>query len=109
MAAIEGLSASTSEDRLKAIGAAAASWSSVALFHAIGVTPEAPTWEAVAGEGAEEQVVTGADLRAALDRLSPVPVGAEIARERGDPHASVRSFDASPTSCAPTLRASRST
>ena len=78
VAAVEGVAASTSEDRLKAIGAAAASSGAVALFHAIGVTPEAPTWEAVAGEEAEEQAVTGADLRAALDRLSPVPVGAEI-------------------------------
>ena len=90
VAAVEGLSASTSEDRLKAIGAAAASSGAVALFHAIGVTPEAPTWEAVAGEDAEEQAVTGADLRAALDRLSPVPVGAEIgAVSVGTPHASV--------------------
>ena len=90
VAAVEGLSASTSEDRLKAIGAAAASSGAVALFHAIGVTPEAPTWEAVAGEEAEEQAVTGADLRAALDRLSPVPVGAEIgAVSVGTPHASV--------------------
>ena len=59
---------------------------------------------------AEEQAVTGADLRAALDRLSPVPVGAEIgAVSVGTPHASVRSSDASPTSCAQTRRASRST
>jgi predicted aconitase len=89
VAAVEGLAASTSEDRLKAIGAAAASSGAVALFHAIGVTPEAPTWQAVAGEDAEEQAVTGADLRAALDRLSPVPVGAEIgAVSVGTPHAS---------------------
>src|SRR5687767_6213611 len=39
--AIEGLPPNTSEDRLKAVGAAAASSGAVALFHAIGVTPEA--------------------------------------------------------------------
>ena len=70
--AIDGLPPNTSEDRLKAIGAAAASSGSVALFHAIGVTPEAPTWEAVAAERTREETVTLADLRAARDELSPV-------------------------------------
>ena len=89
VAAIDGLAPVTSEGRLKAIGAAAASSGAVALFHAIGVTPEAPTWDAVAGEDAEEGTVTGADLRAALDELSPVPLGAEIgAVSVGTPHAS---------------------
>ena len=40
VAAIDGLPPTTSEDRLKALGAAAASSGSVALFHAIGITPE---------------------------------------------------------------------
>jgi predicted aconitase len=89
VAAIEGLPANTSEDRLKAIGAAAASSGSVALFHAIGVTPEAPTWDAVAGLGAREEVVALTDLRAARDELSRVPAGAEIgAVSVGTPHAS---------------------
>jgi predicted aconitase len=89
VAAIDGLSSDTSEDRLKAIGAAAASSGAVALFHAIGATPEAPAWEAVAAEGSREEVVTLADLRAARDELSPVRVGAEIgAVSVGTPHAS---------------------
>jgi predicted aconitase len=89
VAAIEGLPPGLSEDRLKAIGAAAASSGSVALFHAIGVTPEAPTWDAVAGLGAREEVVALTDLRAARDELSHVPVGAEIgAVSVGTPHAS---------------------
>jgi predicted aconitase len=88
--AIEGLPADTTEDRLKAIGAAAASSGSVALFHAIGVTPEAPTWETVAVAGAREEPVTLADLRSARDELSPVPHGSEIgAVSVGTPHASV--------------------
>ena len=88
--AIDGLPANTSEDRLKAIGAAAASSGAVALFHAIGVTPEAPTWETVAADESREESVTGADLRAALAELSPVPEGAEIgAVSVGTPHASV--------------------
>jgi predicted aconitase len=41
--AVEGLSVQPSEDQLKALGAAAASSGAVALFHLIGVTPEAPT------------------------------------------------------------------
>jgi predicted aconitase len=89
VAAIEGLKANTSEDRLKALGAAAASSGSVALFHAIGVTPEAPTRETVAAAGAREQRVTLADLRAARDELSLVPAGAAIgAVSVGTPHAS---------------------
>jgi hypothetical protein len=89
VAAIEGIPPGTSEDRLKAVGAAAASSGAVALFHAIGVTPEAPTWDAVAADGAREEVVTLADLRAARDELSPVPDGAEIgAVSVGTPHAS---------------------
>jgi predicted aconitase len=89
VAAIEGLPANTSEDRLKALGAAAASSGSVALFHAIGVTPEAPTGAAVGAEGAREIVVTLADLRAARDELARVPDGAEIgAVSVGTPHAS---------------------
>lgn len=40
--AIVGLPSSTDEDRLKALGATAASSGAVAMFHAIGITPEAP-------------------------------------------------------------------
>jgi predicted aconitase len=90
VAAVDGLPPEPTEDRLKAIGASAASSGAVALFHAIGVTPEAPTWDAVAADGAREEVVTLADLRAARDELSPVRDGAEIAAVSvGTPHASV--------------------
>jgi len=89
VAAIEWLPSDTSEDRLKAVGAAAASSGSVALFHAIGVTPEAPTGESVIADGAREIVVTAADLRAAREELARVPGGAEIgAVPVGTPHAS---------------------
>jgi predicted aconitase len=43
--AIEGIPQMVSLDNLKDLGAAAASSGSVALFHVIGVTPEAHTWE----------------------------------------------------------------
>lgn len=43
---INGLQVMPTEDQLKALGAAAASSGSVALFHIPGVTPEAPTLDA---------------------------------------------------------------
>lgn len=42
---INGLPESTTVDQLKSLCAAAASSGSVALFHAVGITPEAPTLE----------------------------------------------------------------
>ena len=42
---IEGISVVPDEDQLKAFGAGAASSGGVALFHMVGVTPEAPTLE----------------------------------------------------------------
>ncbi|MDQ4107392.1 MAG: aconitase X catalytic domain-containing protein, partial [Actinomycetota bacterium] len=56
--AVEGLPPDTSEDRLKAMGAAAASSGAVALLHVIGVTPEAPTWAAVAAVDTREEQIT---------------------------------------------------
>ena len=43
---IDGMDVTPDEDQLKAFGAGAASSGGVALFHMIGVTPEAPTLEA---------------------------------------------------------------
>ncbi len=45
VAAISGLPTETTEDNLKALGAAAASSGSTAMFHAVGLTPEASTLE----------------------------------------------------------------
>ena len=87
--AVEGLPPDTSEDRLKAVGAAAATSGAVALFHAIGVTPEASDVGAVLAPGSREEEITLADLRAARNELSRVPEGAEIgAVSVGTPHAS---------------------
>jgi len=43
---IDGLMARPDEDQLKAFGAGAASSGGVAMFHMVGITPEAPTLEA---------------------------------------------------------------
>ncbi len=55
--AIVGLPAQTGEDQLKALCAAAASSGAVAMFHAVGVTPEAPTLDAALGGQSPEQVI----------------------------------------------------
>ncbi|HEX7246476.1 MAG TPA: aconitase X, partial [Actinomycetota bacterium] len=89
--AITGLPADTTEDQLKALGAAAASSGSVAMFHAVGITPEAPTLEA-ATAGAEPALDVQIDLdalRAARDELSTVQVGAAVGSvSLGTPHCS---------------------
>jgi predicted aconitase len=92
---IEGLPASTSEDRLKALGAAAASSGSVAMFHAIGVTPEATTLDlALQGEDPLRVIdVAPAMLRAARDSLSTCNGPAIDAVSLGTPHFSLAEFE----------------
>jgi predicted aconitase len=86
---IEGLPAPRSEDQLKALGAAAASTGSVALFHAVGITPEAPTLAAaLGGKAAAGSIdVRPEDVGAAIARLSTVPAGTPITAVcLGTPH-----------------------
>src|SRR5690606_15748392 len=54
---ITGLLPETTEDQLKGLGAAAASSGAVALFHAIGVTPEAASFAEAFQGGQPEQVI----------------------------------------------------
>jgi len=96
VAALDGLPRGLSEDRLKAVGAAAASSGAVAMFHAVGSTPEAPTLEAALQEGEPlETVDVGlAELRAARDELTTVGGGAPAGTplgivSLGTPHASL--------------------
>ncbi len=92
VAVLEGLSADLGEDGLKAIGAAAASSGAVAMFHVVGLTPEAPTLAAALG-GAEPEAVetiTRAELRAIRDELSGVAHDAALRGVAiGTPHASL--------------------
>ncbi|MBL7153703.1 MAG: aconitase X catalytic domain-containing protein [Phycisphaerae bacterium] len=69
---IEGLDAAASSDQLKALCAAAASAGAVALFHAVGVTPEANTLEeAFAGNEPQRVIDVGpSDLQKAWADLS---------------------------------------
>src|SRR4249919_282273 len=90
---VDGLPAGVDEDRLKAVGAAAASSGEVGLVHVVGSTPEAPTLaEALQhGQPLEEVEVTPAMVRAARDQLTSA--GAPDARlvgvNVGTPHFSV--------------------
>jgi predicted aconitase len=77
---IEGLDACASSDQLKAMCAAAASSGAVALFHAIGLTPEANTSEqAFQGSKPEQIIDIGlSDLRSARSELSTAEEGAKL-------------------------------
>lgn len=89
---IEGLPSPDSEDQLKALGAAAASAGAVGLFHAVGITPEAPTLAAALGGGSPiaTQVITPADIAASIAGLSGAQIGAPImAVCLGTPHFSL--------------------
>ena len=94
VAAIAGLPPDQSEDRLKAVAAAAASSGSVAMFHVVGSTPEAPTLggRARAQRAGGAQLIGLRELREARDTLTSAeaaqpgtPIGAV---SLGTPHAS---------------------
>lgn len=92
--AIVGLPMEATEDALKALGAAAASSGSVAMFHAVGITPEAPDLATAVGDGREpERIrVDAAMLRLALAGLATAPDGPIDAVCLGTPHFSVGEF-----------------
>ena len=90
--AIVGLPTNATEDHLKALGAAAASSGAVAMFHAVGVTPEAPNLDTATGGGEPtlDMAIGPTELRAARDELSTVGVGAAVGSvSLGTPHCSV--------------------
>ncbi|WP_454726375.1 MULTISPECIES: aconitase X [Cupriavidus] len=94
---ITGLPGDSTEDELKALGAAAASSGAVALFHAVGVTPEAPTLAAALGgrPPVREVDVPRADLvkiRASLNKARKGDALAAVSV--GTPHFSLAEFAA---------------
>jgi predicted aconitase len=92
--AIVGLPRSSSEDQLKALGAAAASSGAIAMFHAVGVTPEAATLDdALQGQPPELVVdVRGADLADVRARIGTAPRSSLTAVALGTPHYSLAEF-----------------
>ena len=91
---IEELDATPGEDQLKALGAAMASSGAVALFHLVGVTPEAPTREAAFhGRSPSEVIdVTPEMLRAARRELTTGDGARLDMVVLGSPHFSLAEF-----------------
>jgi predicted aconitase len=86
---IRGLPSDSTEDELKALGAAGASSGSLALFHATGITPEAnlPSAHLL------ETVIDGSEMVEAISRLCQVEVGEPVAAVcLGTPHYSFEEF-----------------
>ena len=91
---ITGLERQPTEDQYKALGAAAASSGTVAMFHLVGYTPEAPT-EAAAFQGrrpAESFDITMADLRQARHDLTTATGKRLDMVVLGSPHFSLAEF-----------------
>jgi predicted aconitase len=98
---IDGIVVSPTEDQLKAFAAAAASSGRVALFHMVGVTPEAPTLDAAfhgappvpgGSVGPRSLDITVEDLRAARRELTTAD-GRELDMViLGSPHFSLAEF-----------------
>ncbi|MCP5084518.1 MAG: DUF521 domain-containing protein [Alphaproteobacteria bacterium] len=91
---IDGLPASTTLDSQKAISAATAASGGVALFHAVGVTPEAPDLETALGsqDPARVETVDMDTLRTARDDLSTASPGPLDMVALGTPHFSFTEF-----------------
>jgi predicted aconitase len=91
---IEGLQVVPAEDQLKALGAAAASSGAVALFHLVGVTPEAPTLSAAFQGGEPRQIreISLNDLRQARYELTTAAGERLDMVVLGSPHFSLAEF-----------------
>ena len=91
---VEGMRAAPSEDQLKALGAGAASSGGVALFHMIGITPEASTFdEAFHGNNPTKIInVTMDALRASYRELTHTDSNELHMVVLGSPHFSLAEF-----------------
>jgi hypothetical protein len=91
---LTGLNVRPTEDQLKAFGAATASSGSVALYHWVGVTPEAPTLEAaLQGRRPQDSLQVGMpELRAAWQDLTTATGRRLDMVVLGSPHFSLDEF-----------------
>lgn len=88
---IVGLPRDTTKDALKALGAGAASSGGVAMFHAVGITPEAKTlYDAFGGNAYERVEITLRDLNEARAELSSADGSQLDAVVLGSPHFSLQ-------------------
>lgn len=83
--------AKASMDELKMLGAALASSGAVALYHIVGVTPEAPTFEAaMGGLQPEEEIIYGSrEKQEAMGKLNKADDDQVDMVALGCPHASI--------------------
>ncbi|HSG19094.1 MAG TPA: aconitase X catalytic domain-containing protein [Anaerolineae bacterium] len=91
---VTGMTVRPTDDQFKALGAAAASSGTVALFHMVGITPEAPSLaEAFQGRTPQREFeITMDDLRSARAELTTAD-GAELDMVvLGSPHFSLAEF-----------------
>jgi hypothetical protein len=88
---IDGLPRNASEDNLKAVSAAVAASGGVELWHGVGVTPEAPSVEAVFSGGEVHDIMPN-DLAIARDALSSGRDGPLDMVALGTPHFSPTEF-----------------
>lgn len=85
-----GLPDDSSEDELKAFGAAGASSGALALFHADGITPEARRWRI---DDLPVHSSSASELAAAIERVSDTIAGEAVAAVcLGTPHYSLDEF-----------------
>ena len=91
---ITGMSIQPDEDHLKAFGAATASSGGVAMFHMVGVTPEAPTLEtALQGRAPVQSMdITLEDLRASRRALNHTDSDILDMVVLGSPHFSLEEY-----------------
>ncbi|MFT5139726.1 MAG: putative aconitase [Rhodothermales bacterium] len=95
IAVIKGLPTDVSEDKLKSLGAAAASTGAVALFHVAGVTPEARTVkEATGGRRVNKLIELKPEMLMAEHRRMNSAVGDQLdVVALGSPHFSLTEFE----------------
>jgi len=91
---LDGMTVKPDEDQLKGFGAAAASSGGVALFHMIGITPEAHSWEAAFhGENPIKTIdITMTELRVSRAELTHTDSNKLHMVVLGSPHFSMAEF-----------------
>ncbi len=89
---VEGLSVAPTSDQLKSLAAAAASSGAIALFHLVGITPEAATTrDAFQGDpGTDPHAITLAHLRKIRAMLTTSAMDQVDVVAFGSPHASLQ-------------------
>ena len=91
---VQGLQVHPTDDQLKALGATAASAGRVALFHLVGITPEAPTFDSAfqGRKPVQQHEITMTELRAGWRQLTSANGEKLDMVVLGSPHFSLAEF-----------------